>query len=169
MILKPCDRFGPSDLLGPVNYRRKRLGDPLLQDAILGKKLMQPRRCHGRCKKVPRTINLHLFKLYQVICNRSIFQMKANFSGVVIRVTHREVAITNSMMLGRPFFSLNQLFSTLSLSSSSSLLQPPCHKQLILDRVQMITEGKWVRVRPHKTKTTNLTKQPTQHEDFYVK
>ena len=104
-ILKPCDRFGPSDLLGLVNYRRKRLGDPLLQDAILGKKLMQPRRCHGRCKKVPRTINLHLFKLYQVICNRSIFQMKANFSGVVIRVTYREVAITNSMMPGRPFFS----------------------------------------------------------------
>ena len=28
VILKPCDRFGPSDLLCLVNYRRKRVGDP---------------------------------------------------------------------------------------------------------------------------------------------
>ena len=80
VILKPCDRFGPSDLLCLVNHRRKRVGDPLLQDAILGKKLIEPRRCHGRCKKVPRTMNLHLFKLYRVICNRSIFQMKVEWS-----------------------------------------------------------------------------------------
>ena len=169
MILKHCDRFGPPDLLCLVNYGRKRAGDPLLQDAILAKKLMQPRRCHGRCKKVPRTMNLHLFKLYRVICNRSISQMKANFSGVVIRVTYREVAITNSMMRGDLFSLKINCFLTLSLPSSSSFLQPPCLKQPIRDRVQMITEGKWVRVRPHQTKTTNLTKQPTQHEDFYVK
>jgi len=66
VIPKPCDRFGPSDLLRLVNYRRKRVGDPLLQDAALGKKLTQPRRCHGGCKKVPRKMNLHPFKLYRV-------------------------------------------------------------------------------------------------------
>ena len=42
--------------------------------------------------------------------------MKANFSGVVIRVTYREVAITNSMMPGRPFFLLKSIvFDALSV------------------------------------------------------
>ena len=79
VILKPCDRFGPSDLLCLVNYRRKRVGDPLLQDAVLGKKLMRPRRCHGSCKKVPRTMNLRPSKLSGVYWQPLNFSNEGEF------------------------------------------------------------------------------------------
>ena len=46
-----------------VNYRSKRVGDPLIQDAVLGKKFTQPRRLHGGCKDVPKKMNLRPSKL----------------------------------------------------------------------------------------------------------